>query len=116
VGIRILKWFLALTLTLVVGIGLFIRLTGAVVRTWDGHLIGYTNGQWYFNELEKRPPAQDGPYVFISGGTLSSVEIIKQGDGFAKVSRPVESRRVTVRVDNAADTQFEVPLRENYPR
>lgn len=75
---------------------------------------GWANEQGRFQILEKPELALDGPHVFQSAAGFEVVDTVASGGGWRlrTVHMPAQPLPVlTVRVDNAARTSFEVQLR-----
>lgn len=116
---RIAGWLLLSLAVLLLATVAAVRIKGVVLLNAEGRATGYLlqSGEWVLNEYPNFPASIDGPYVFTVDGQRQQLRIEPDPDGAMKArTLPVTDARIEVRVDDAAGTCFEVPLRDHYPR
>lgn len=108
---------IALVLALVALAGLS-RYQGALLQGAGGRALGYSGHthEWLFGEYPTFPARRDGPYVLLDGDRRTALALEPRIGGEAVAVRTPVSTRVGVVVDDAAQTRFDVPLRERHPR
>jgi hypothetical protein len=87
------------------------------IRLSNGLLLGEKNGEFYLFEYDIPFINRDGPYVFNQNGKRHSLNVIANHDSIMPdvIQTPINDY-VDVTVDNKLQTQFSVPLRDQYTR
>lgn len=87
------------------------------IRFSNGLLLGEKNGEFYLFEYDVPIINRDGPYVFNQSGKRYSLNVKANHDSIMPdvIQTPINDY-VDVTVDNALQTQFSVPLRDQYIR
>jgi len=94
------------------------RFSGAGIRVSDGSLLGYSSktSEWLYFSYPNIRVKNDGPYVFTNGNNYSALKVESTEQVHNKVERYTVKNEVRVTVDNELETQFDVPLKNVYPR
>lgn len=87
------------------------------IRLSNGLLLGEKNGEFYLFEYDIPFINRDGPYVFNQNGKRYSLNVRANHDSIMPdvIQTPINDY-VDVTVDNKLQTQFSVPLRDQYTR
>jgi hypothetical protein len=87
------------------------------IRLSNGLLLGEKNGEFYLFEYDIPFINRDGPYVFNQNGKRHSLNVKANHDSIMPdvIQTPINDY-VDVTVDNKLQTQFSVPLRDQYTR
>ena len=112
--LRTLKWLAWLSGTAIVLV-LAAVVFGGRDPDWNGTVLLRWDPERRVLEWMQRPRmAQDGPYVFRDAHGYTVVETVLSGDAWRLQMLHLPAQplpTITVRVGNAADTRFDVPLR-----
>ena len=87
------------------------------IRFSNGVLLGVKKGELYLFEYDIPAINRDGPYIFNQDGKRYSLNVLGNDHNMMPevIQTPVE-KSINVIVDSAKQTQFSVPLRDQYSR
>ena len=96
---------------------LVVYFSSNAIRFSNGVLLGVKKGELYLFEYDIPAINRDGPYVFNQDGKRYSLNVLGNDNSVMPevIQTPVE-KYINVVVDNAQQTQFSVPLRDQYSR